>query len=213
LFAPTDKFNRAARIINGTGSLQVPLNDTVINILKHILREDELDLIFTFKGKVSQTLEQLKLRSKLSEEEILKKIDILGKKGVIFYQPNRHGVMIYRLLPFQYIYNYLFMSDLDHSDYNIKLAELFDKMYDDLGNLVQNIYDSIVSIFQELPPFDRIFPILINKKSGREIEISINEELEVPVETILPKEKIEEIIEKFKYIAVGTVIVEILRTY
>jgi len=80
VFESTDKYKKAARIINSIGPAELPITDTLVDLLKHILKGNELNLIFAFKRKHSQTLEQLKQNSKLSEEEILKKIDILAKK-------------------------------------------------------------------------------------------------------------------------------------
>ena len=198
-----DKYKKAAKVINSIGGPKLPITDTLVDILKHILKEKDLDLIFAFKRKSSLTLEQLKQNSKLSEEDILIKIDLLAKKGVIFYHPNRYGTMIYRLSPFMYIFDYSFMRDLEPTEYNKKLANLFNQMYNDIGDFVQNMYDAILPIMQQLPPINRIIPILKNKKDGREINIFINEEIEVPVEKILSTQKVEEIIEKFDDIAVG----------
>jgi len=53
-----------------------------------------------------------------------------------------------------------------------------------------------------MPPIDRTVPVVKNK-DGEKIEITINRDLEVPTEQILPAQKIEEIIEKSDDIAVG----------
>jgi Pyruvate/2-oxoacid:ferredoxin oxidoreductase delta subunit len=52
-------------------------------------------------------------------------------------------------------------------------------------------------------PVDRTIPFTENKTTGKEIEILINESLEVPVEKILPVQRVEELVEKFNDIAVG----------
>ena len=95
------KYKRTAQIINGAGGTPFPISDTLISILKHIVPDEE-DLAFIkfFKRKTSQTMEQLKESSNLPEEEILRNIKKLAKIGLIFNQPNRHGLMVYRLMPF-----------------------------------------------------------------------------------------------------------------
>ncbi len=93
------KYKKAAQTIIKAGILPFPLTDTLMEILKYLLDEDDLDFIIAFRRKLSQTMVQLKKSSKLPEEEILKKIEKLAKKGLIFNQPSSKGVMVYRLLP------------------------------------------------------------------------------------------------------------------
>ena len=205
-----DKYKEAVKIVNSAGISPFPVTDklveiltVLVDILKHLLKEDEVDFIFAFKRRKSQTMEQLKKSSKLSEQEILEKTNILAKKGVISDQPNRYGVMVYKLLSFVRIFEVSFMRDLEPSDYNKKLANLYAKAFDELAVFFQEFYDFTISMTQSLPPITRTLPILVNRKSQKKIQININEELEVPVEKILPTQKVEEIIEKFDDIAVG----------
>ena len=94
-----EKYKKAGRVIVKAGVLPFPINDTLLEILKKIIDEDELDFIMAFRRKLSQTLEELKKSSKLPEEEVLKNVKSLAKKGVIFNQPSSSGIMVYRLLP------------------------------------------------------------------------------------------------------------------
>ncbi len=55
-----EKYKKAARIIVKAGFLPFPISDTLLEILKILINENELDLIFAFKRQVSQTMEQLK---------------------------------------------------------------------------------------------------------------------------------------------------------
>ncbi|MFX1464772.1 MAG: ATP-binding protein [Promethearchaeota archaeon] len=204
------KYYRIVKIINNAEATPVPLIDsnykvlsTLIDILKHILTEEEIDFTFAFKVKSSQTMEQLKISTKLSEEEILEKVNNLAKKGVIFNQPNRHGVMVYKLLSFVRIFENSFMRDIEPSDYIRKLADLFALVFEELTDFYQEYYDFISNMIRNTPPINRILPILKNRQSKKEIEIIINEELEVPSEKVLHIKNIEEIVEKFNDIAVG----------
>jgi len=199
------KYKKAAGIINKAGGTPLPINDTLIAILKHIIDEDDLNFIFAFRRKTSQTMEELKESSKLSEEEILEKAENLAKKGVMFNQPNRQGTMVYRILPLINVgtFEYTFMKELEHSKENKELSDLFAKLFDGLGDLVQNNYDMITSMMLKQRPVDRTVPILTNKETGKDIEIIINENIEVPKERIIPTQNIEEIINKFDDIAIG----------
>ncbi len=187
------------------GRLPFPVNETLIEILKYLIEEDELNFIMAFKLKKSQTMEELKKRSKLSEEEILKKVEKLAKKGVIFNQPSSKGIMIYRLLPLMMVgpFEYIFMSELEVSEENKRLANLFKKLFDETKEIVQDKYDALLPVFQKFPPIDRTMPILENSVTGDKIQISINKEIEVPEETIVLTQDIEELINKFDEIAVG----------
>ena len=94
-----EKYKKAGEIISTAGGTPIPVNDTLIKLLKYFIMEDELDFITAFHDKKSQTMEQLKLSSGLSEEEINKKVKDLAGRGVIFNQPNSKGLMVFRLLP------------------------------------------------------------------------------------------------------------------
>jgi len=200
------KYKRAAQIINGAGGTPFPISDTLIMILKHIVPDEE-DLAFIkfFKRKTSQTMEQLKEKSNLSEEEILRNVKKLAKIGLIFNQPNRHGLMVYRLMPFidVGVFEYTFMSKLENSEENRELAQLFQKLTSDvMGKLIQD-YDLMLSFLKNRPAVDRTIPFTENKATGAEIEILVNESLDVPEEKILPVQKVEELVAKFDDIAVG----------
>jgi len=94
-----EKYKKTAHIIIKAGILPTPVNKTLIEILKLLLTEDELDFISAFKRKTSQTMEQLKKSSKMPEDQILSFVKRLAKKGFIFNQPSSKGLMVYRLLP------------------------------------------------------------------------------------------------------------------
>jgi len=196
------KYRKVANVLNKAGEFPFPVSDTLLNILKINIKEEHLDFIMAFRRNISQTMEQLKKSSKLSEDEILQKVDELAKKGVIFNQPNRQGLMIYRLLPIGRQFDYGFMKKVELNEENKELAVLFHKLYEEVGIIFQNNYDAFVTTMGKLPPMDRTVPVM-EKESGEGIQITLNAELEVPVEKILPTQRIEEIIKKHNDIAVG----------
>ena len=95
-----EKYRNAVNIINSAGGSPVPVTDNTVAILKYIVEEEHLDFIMAFKGKRSQTMDQLKESSGLSEDEINEHATALAKKGLIMNQPSRSGLMIFRLMPF-----------------------------------------------------------------------------------------------------------------
>ncbi|MHA1916486.1 MAG: ATP-binding protein, partial [Promethearchaeota archaeon] len=172
-------------------------------ILKRTIKDENLDFVMAFEEKTSQTMEQLKESSGLSEEEILTKADALAKMGVIINQPNRSGVMVYQLFPFHRQFEYIFMKNLEKTEENYEIARLFGKLNEEHSDIVQSQYDGYSKAVDRMPPQDRTIPILENLETGEEINVIVNKELEVPEERILPTQEIRELIEKYDDIAVG----------
>ena len=200
-----EKYKKAAHIIIKAGVLPTPVNKTLIEILKLLLTEDELDFINAFKRKASQTMEQLKKSSKLPETQILLFVKELAKKGFIFNQPSSKGLMVYRLLPLLMVgaFEYLYMKKIEHNEMDKKLAKMFSDYFEETRDFIQNNYDQILPVFEKMLPIDRTMPILADTTQGDEINLSINEEIEVPEEQILLTQKVEELIDKFDDISVG----------
>jgi len=200
-----ERYKKAAQRIIKAGSLPFPINETLINIIKQMISEEELDFIDAFRRKTSQTLEELRETSKMSENQILRHVQSLAKKGYIFNQPNSQGIMVYRLMPLVMVgaFEYTFMSEIYHTPEEKALAELFAKYFKEVGDFIQMNYDNIIPMFEKMRPFDRTIPILEKNVSGSEVQITVNENIEVPEEVIIPTQRIEVLIKKFDTIAVG----------
>ncbi|NVM46201.1 MAG: 4Fe-4S binding protein [Candidatus Lokiarchaeota archaeon] len=198
-------YKKAAYIITKAGILPTPVNSTLIEILKTQLTEDELDFINAFRRKTSQTMDQLKKTSKLSEPQILSFVKRLAKKGFIFNQPNSEGVMVYRLMPLLMVgaFEYLYMKKIEHNEVEEKLAKMFSNYFEETRDFIQANYEQILPIFENMLPIDRTVPILNETIQGDQISLSVNKEIEVPEETILLTQNVEELIEKFDDISVG----------
>ncbi|MCK7511126.1 MAG: hypothetical protein MZV70_48400 [Desulfobacterales bacterium] len=56
-----EKYRKAGEVISTAGGTPLPVNDTLIKLLKFFILEDEVDFITAFKDKKSQTMEQLKV--------------------------------------------------------------------------------------------------------------------------------------------------------
>ncbi len=200
-----DRYKQVSETINSAGGTPFPVTDTLIQIIGKLVKEEEIDIILAFKDQKSQTLEQLKESSKQPEKEILDQTEILAKKGLIFNQPNRHGVIVYRLLPLVNVgvFEYTFMQKLVQSDENKELAGLFTKLFQEVTDVVQNSYDGIVDFMPHMPAVDRTVPIRINKNSGEPTVIEINQDLGQTTEQILQTQNVKDLIDKFDEIAVG----------
>jgi len=200
-----DKYRRAARTIVKAGFLPFPINNTMIELLKLLVDEAQLDFIMGFKRKTSQTMEELIKSTKMSENEIKIHIKKLAKKGFLFNQPNSKGKMVYRLMPLIMVgaFEYTFMKRISFNEEEKEIAQLFAQLFDELAEFIQKNYDTVLPLFQRMPPFDRTIPFLDKNIEGEEIQITVNKDIEVPEEKVMTTQRVEEIIEKFDEIAVG----------
>jgi Pyruvate/2-oxoacid:ferredoxin oxidoreductase delta subunit len=200
-----EKYKKAGEVISTAGGTPLPVSDTLIKLLKYFIMEDEVDFIAAFADKKSQTMEQLKQSSGLSEEEINKKVKSLAGKGVIFNQPNSKGMMVYRLLPLFNVgtFEYKFMGKLEKTDKDKEISALFSQLFLELKSMVQDNYDLIVPMLMTTPPVDRTVTVFENKPKNEPIKIVINKKLDGAIDRIVPSQKVEELIQKFDEIALG----------
>jgi len=202
-----EKFKRAAGVICKQGMVQFPLSDTAIAIVTAVVgeNEDELDLIYAFREKPSQTMDQLAESSDFPRRKIEQLATSLAKKGLIFNQPNSAGIMVYRLLPLVLVgvMEYKFMVELSGSQEERNLAMLFEKLLEELRDQIQDNYDALSPLFNKAPAVDRTVPARITQ-DGKPIQIiPVDKTLDVAEEFVLPSQTVEEIINKFDDIAVG----------
>jgi ferredoxin len=202
-----EKFRRAAGVVCKQGLLPFPVTDTSISIIKHAVgeNEDELDLIFAFQQKASQTLDELTVSSGFPREEIMRITDTLARKGLIFNQPSGSGIMVYRLLPLMNVglLEYKFMGELTGDDSEKELAMLFEKLMAEVADNLQRNYDQLLPRFRMAPAIDRTVASTI-AEDGRNVRVvRVDKVVETPEEFILPSQSVEEIIDKFDDIAVG----------
>jgi hypothetical protein len=196
-----EKLKRATGVVCKQGMFQFPVSDTAIAIINSVVgdNEAELDLIYAFRDKPSQTMDQLVESSGLAAENIEPLATNLAKKGLIFNQPSSAGVMIYRLLPLMMVglMEYKFMVKLTGSDEEKQLAGLFEKLLEELRDKIQDNYDTLSPLFKAAPPLDRTVPTR-STEDGKSIKvIPVDKSLDVSEEFVLPSQTVEEIINKF----------------
>jgi len=202
-----EKFKRAAAVICKLGMVQFPVNDTAIAIIAAAVgeNEEELDLIYAFRERPSQTLEQLVESSGFPAEKVDLLASSLAKKGLVFNQPSSSGVMVYRLLPLMLVglMEYKFMVKVTGSEEEKKLARLFEKLLQELRDQTQQNYDALAPLFNAAPSVDRTVPNRLSE-DGKPVKIiPVAKTLDIGDEFILPSQTVEEIINKFDDIAVG----------
>ena len=202
-----EKFKRAAEVICKQGMVQFPVSDTAIAIVKAVVgnNEEELDLIYAFREKPSQTMEQLVESNGFTAAKVEQLASSLAAKGLVFNQPSSAGIMIYRLLPLMLVgvMEYKFMVPLTGSQQEKDLARLFEKLLAELREQIQGNYDALEPLFNAAPAVDRTVPTRVAEDGSAVKIIPVDCSLEVPEEFILPSQTVEEIINKFDDIAVG----------
>lgn len=84
-----EKFKRAAGVICKQGMVPFPVSDTAIAIVVAVVGDDEgeLDLIYAFRDKPSQTTDQLMAASGFGAEKVEQLATSLARKGLVFNQP------------------------------------------------------------------------------------------------------------------------------
>ena len=202
-----EKFKRAAEVICKQGMVPFPVSETAIAIVVAVVGHDEaeLDLIYAFRDRPSQTAEQLVESSGFAAEKVAQLATSLARKGLVFNQPSSAGVMIYRLLPLILVgvMEYKFMVPLAGSKEEKDLARLFEKLLAELRDQIQDNYDTLSPLFDAAPAVDRTVPTRITE-DGKPIKIiPVDQKLEVSEEFVLPSQTVEDIINKFDDIAVG----------
>ncbi len=202
-----EKYRRAAEVVCRQGMIPFPVNDTILSILKHVVGDDEeeLDFIYAFRDKGSQSVEELMATGGYSAQTVEKLGTRLARKGMIFNQPSSAGIMVYRLLPLMNVglMEYKFMGELKGDEDERQLGLLFQKLLDDFRDQVQQNYDQLVPMFAKAPPVDRTVPIR-STEDGHAIQvIPVDKSIELPDEAVLPSQTVDEIIDKFDDIAVG----------
>jgi len=181
---------KAARNFVKAGRLPVPITDTVIEIVKTLLNEEQAKFIVQFK-KSSYNSEEIKSITDLDDKALEKMLNDLMYAGAISGIPSRStGAMIYRVVPFlPGLLEFTLMRG-EFGEKDKKLAQLHKKFFDDLVEGTQKNYDQLMKEYNKIPGIARVIPV--------------EEEIEPRQEIVLPLEELSKIIEKYDPIGVAT---------
>ncbi|MFX1394724.1 MAG: DUF362 domain-containing protein [Promethearchaeota archaeon] len=181
---------KIARNIIKAGGIPLPVSESLIEISKTVITEDQAKKIILHFKKPSMNIDQLITKTKLDKKTLIKMLNNLIRSGVIVALPSRNtGDIVYYLLgPVPGIFERTFMTGKT-GEREKKLAKLFEAYFKDIGDGYKNNYDDTMKLFEQIPPIYRIVPI--------------EEEIEEYEEYVLPYEEVSKIIEKFDIIAVS----------
>ncbi|MFX0073345.1 MAG: indolepyruvate ferredoxin oxidoreductase subunit alpha [Candidatus Hermodarchaeota archaeon] len=181
---------RVARNFIKAGRLPIRVSDSVIEIVKTLLTEEQARLTLIFK-KPSYNIDQLKDKIDINDKVLTEMLNELMRLGIVSGIPSRTtGVMVYRLLPFlPGLLETTFMKG-QTGEKDKKLAQLYQDLFDEIVQGTQTNYDQMLSEFEKTPALDRVIPI--------------EEEIETKQEVVLPFEELSKIIENHEIIGLAT---------
>jgi Pyruvate/2-oxoacid:ferredoxin oxidoreductase delta subunit len=182
-------WQNAAQASINAGVIPIPISGTLIELLQNVMDEKDAQFIPIFTKPMN--LLELKEKSNLNEEALESILEGLMRKGIITGIPSKNkGIVVYRLLPpLPGIFEFTLMRG-QTGEKEKKLARLFDKLFKELSNIVQDNYELAIDFLKTVPPITRVVPV--------------DQEVEQKHDDVLPYEDVKMIINKFDKIAVST---------
>ncbi len=175
---------KAARlIVRASGNPLFQANETLVEILKTLLNEEQVKFLLNFRKSIL-TLQELKEKTGMDDTELMGLLNSLMDNGIIMDSPiDGSNMMKYRLLPpIADIFEYSIIGERP-IEQKQKLAQLYETMFEETTEMVQTNYDRLVPILKEnIPIFARIIPI--------------EKEITVPHEKVLPLHEASKIIDE-----------------
>jgi len=168
-------WKKAAANIMKAGVIPFPITDTLLEFLQLKMTEEQAMFLHLFK-KSSRNLDQLKEKTGLLEDEILKMLESLMAEGIVSGAPSRStGIMVYSLMPlFPGIIEYTMMKG-ESGEKDIKLAQIVEKIFAELKEGTQRNYDDIMPRFKDYPPPARVIPVEEKVEVGQEVVLLTQE--------------------------------------
>lgn len=180
----------AKTLVKISGNPILQANETLVNLVKTLLNEEQAKFITNFRKPVL-TLDKLKEKSGMDDNKLMEMLNSIMDTGVIMDIPNKtSGLMDYLLLaPLPYLWEYSLIKK-NTIEKRRKLAQIHEKMTEEGAELTQKNYEGIIPLFRtQFPPLTRTIPI--------------EETIVVPQEETLPFYKASKIIDKQDIISIS----------
>ncbi len=180
---------RTARTIAKASQMPVPITDTVIELLKVLMTEEQAQFIQIFK-KPSLNIDQIKKATDLDDSALDQVLNELMNQGILVGVPSRTtGIMVYRLMPmWPGIFEYQFLRGTS-TEKDKRKAHLFEQLFKEMRDGTQENYDNIVGHFKQFPAIDRTIPVETLIEPGSE--------------GVMPYEEVTKFLENYEDIAVA----------
>jgi ferredoxin len=179
----------AAQASINAGVIPMPVTDTLLELLQTIMNEKEAQFVPVFTKPM--TMNEIREKSSLDEDALEGMLDGLMKKGMVTGIPSKTtGTVVYRLMPpIPGLFEFTLMRG-ETSEREKKLAKLFDRLFHEISDLVQNNYEPVIDFLKTVPPITRVIPV--------------EQEVQQEHDDILPYEDVKKIINRFDKIAIST---------
>ena len=181
--------NLAKRIIR-VGMTPFIINEDLVEFFKTLMTEEQADFIVKIFKKNSLNLDQIKEKTDLPEEKILKMLESLMDGGILSGTYSRStGIKVYSLMPlFPGIIEYSLMKG-ETGEKQKKLARLFENISKDLHDGIQRNQEAFITQLKNFDPITRTVPV--------------EEFVEVGQERVLLSEDVYELIDHYDNIALA----------
>ncbi|MFX0071567.1 MAG: DUF362 domain-containing protein [Candidatus Hermodarchaeota archaeon] len=180
---------KLARKIVKAGELPIPINEPLVELLKTLINEEQLNFLLKFR-KSSYTYDQLKNQTNLEDQYIEKMLKELMHIGMISGIASRStGVMVYRIVAFLPGMLEFTLMRGEKGDKQKKLAQIWNRFFEELNKGTQQNYEQLVNAFKNSLPFDRVVPV--------------EEQIDLQQDTVFPYEEVKKIVNKYDTIGVS----------
>lgn len=177
-------YKAAKLIVRASGNPLFQANDTLVELLQTLLNEEQVKFLLNFR-KSNLTFQELKEKTGLDDAKLMEMLNSLMDNGILMDVPiESTNVMEYRLLPpVADTFEYSLVRFDRPLEQKKKLAQIYEKMFQEATELTQTNYEGLLPIFKDrMPIFARIIPI--------------EKELTVPQEKVLPLHEASKIIDQ-----------------
>lgn len=182
-------WTKAANTMVAAGPVPMPVTPTLLALLQTIMDEEEAGFIRIFT-KPSLNMEEIKASSGMDDASLRSMLDGLLHKGAVMVTTSRStGVDVYTLMPpFPGLFE-MTMVRGETGEKEKRLAVLFEKLFEELTQLIQANYDSVMEAFKTIPPITRVVPVEC--------------EVDMKLDSVMPYEDARKIVDKFDTFAVS----------
>ncbi len=186
-----DWYKVAKLIVRASGNPLFQANDTLVELLKTLLNEEQANFLLNFR-KPRLTFLELKEKTGMDNSQLIKMLNSLMDNGFIMDWPIKDTEMMeYRLLPpVADTFEYSLVRLNRPLEQKKKLAWIYEKMFKEANEVTQSNYEGLMPIFKDkMPIFARIIPI--------------EKDIPVPQEKVLPLHEASKIIDKQENISLS----------
>lgn len=169
-------WEKLARSYIKAGAFPIPVNETMVTILKELLTEAQAELLLHFK-KPSYNINELKEKVEMDVDKLQSMLKELAYIGALTAVRSRStGVMVYRMPPFfPGLLEFTLMKG-EVTEKSKRLARLWQVFFNDIVELFQGSYDNLIPLLDKQGfTLERIVPVNSEVGVGEEKAFSLED--------------------------------------